>query len=387
MRALILVGGFGTRLRPLTLSRPKPLVEFCNKALLLHQLEALRQAGVSHVVLAVSYMSEALGAAMREQEQRLGIRISLSHEKEPLGTAGPLALARDLLAEGGEPFFVLNSDVICEFPFAALARFHRQHGGEGSLVVTRVEEPAKYGVVVSEADTGRICRFVEKPRVFVSNKINAGLYIFSPGILQRIQLRPTSIEKEIFPAMAQEGQLYAMELQGKTLCTVWAACGRSFHAGGCHRGSVPAGFWMDIGQPKDFLTGMCMYLQALRAQHPEKLHSGPGVVGNVLVDPSAKIGANCVIGPNVTIGAGVVVEDGVRIKRCTVLKGARIRSHSWLESCIVGWSCSVGQWVRMENVTVLGEDVIVNDELYLNGANVLPHKSIAESVPEPRIIM
>lgn len=156
-------------------------------------------------------------------------------------------------------------------------------------------------------------------------------------------------------------------------------------------------------------------------------------------DPSAKIGANCVIGPNVTIGAGVVVEDGVRIKRCTVLEGARIRSHSWLESCIVGWSCSVGQWVRtqgapaghqdsalalpppraaaaglwslqagagawqwpraqgcdraslgqvrMENVTVLGEDVIVNDELYLNGANVLPHKSIAESVPEPRIIM
>ncbi|NWH69961.1 GMPBA guanyltransferase, partial [Piaya cayana] len=383
MRALILVGGFGTRLRPLTLSRPKPLVEFCNKALLLHQLEALRQAGVTFVVLAVSYMSEALEAAMRQQEQRLGIRIALSHEKEPLGTAGPLALARELLAEGGEPFFVLNSDVICEFPFAALARFHRQHGGEGSLVVTRVEEPAKYGVVVSEPDSGRILRFVEKPRVFVSNKINAGLYIFSPGILQRIQvgwapggwagppgpslspcpvpqLRPTSIEKEIFPAMAQDGQLYAMELQG---------------------------FWMDIGQPKDFLTGMCMYLQALRTQHPEKLHSGPGVVGNVLVDPSAKIGANCVIGPNVTIGASVVVEDGVRIKRCTVLEGARIRSHSWLESCIVGWSCSVGQWVRMENVTVLGEDVIVNDELYLNGANVLPHKSIAESVPEPRIIM
>ncbi|NXK77615.1 GMPBA guanyltransferase, partial [Amazona guildingii] len=360
MRALILVGGFGTRLRPLTLSRPKPLVEFCNKALLLHQLEALRQAGVTHVVLAVSYMDVSRGTGRSRDSQALGIGLTLSLCVTDGWAAGPLALARDLLAEGGEPFFVLNSDVICEFPFAALAQFHRHHGGEGSLVVTRVEEPAKYGVVVSEPDTGRICRFVEKPRVFVSNKINAGLYIFSPGILQRIQLRPTSIEKEIFPAMAQEGQLYAMELQG---------------------------FWMDIGQPKDFLTGMCMYLQALRAQHPEKLHSGPGVVGNVLVDPSAKIGANCVIGPNVTIGAGVVVEDGVRVKRCTVLEGARIRSHSWLESCIVGWSCSVGQWVRMENVTVLGEDVIVNDELYLNGANVLPHKSISESVPEPRIIM
>ncbi|KAG6938187.1 GDP-mannose pyrophosphorylase B, partial [Chelydra serpentina] len=360
MKALILVGGYGTRLRPLTLSTPKPLVEFCNKPMLLHQLEALRQAGVDHVILAVSYMSEVLEGAMREQEQRLGIRISLSHEKEPLGTAGPLALARELLAETSEPFFVLNSDVICDFPFTDMVRFHKHHGKEGSIVVTKVEEPSKYGVVVCEAETGRIHRFVEKPQVFVSNKINAGMYIFNPSLLHRIQLRPTSIEKEIFPVMAQDGELYAMELQG---------------------------FWMDIGQPKDFLTGMCMFLQSLRVRHPERLHAGPGFVGNVLVDPSAQIGENCTIGPNVTIGAGVVVEDGVRIKRCTILKGSRIRSHSWLESCIVGWLSSVGQWVRMENVTVLGEDVIVNDELYLNGANVLPHKSIAESVPEPRIIM
>ncbi|XP_043374335.1 mannose-1-phosphate guanyltransferase beta isoform X1 [Dermochelys coriacea] len=374
MKALILVGGYGTRLRPLTLSTPKPLVEFCNKPMLLHQLEALRQAGVDHVILAVSYMSEVLEGAMREQEQRLGIRISLSHEKEPLGTAGPLALARELLTESSEPFFVLNSDVICDFPFTDMVRFHKRHGKEGSIVsshrevpcsdfalqVTKVEEPSKYGVVVCEAETGRIHRFVEKPQVFVSNKINAGMYIFNPSLLLRIQLRPTSIEKEIFPVMAQDGELYAMELQG---------------------------FWMDIGQPKDFLTGMCMFLQSLRVQHPERLHAGPGFMGNVLVDPSAQIGENCTIGPNVTIGAGVVVEDGVRIKRCTILKGSRIRSHSWLESCIVGWLSSVGQWVRMENVTVLGEDVIVNDELYLNGANVLPHKSIAESVPEPRIIM
>nr|XP_056713023.1 mannose-1-phosphate guanyltransferase beta [Euleptes europaea] len=360
MKALILVGGYGTRLRPLTLSIPKPLVEFCNKPILLHQVEALVKAGVNHVILAVSYMSELLEKEMKEQEQKLSIRISLSHEKEPLGTAGPLALARELLNENSEPFFVLNSDVICDFPFTDMVRFHRHHGKEGTIVVTKVEEPSKYGVVVCEADTGRIHRFVEKPQVFVSNKINAGMYIFNPSVLERIQLQPTSIEKEIFPVMAEQGQLYAMELQG---------------------------FWMDIGQPKDFLTGMCMYLQFLRLKQPERLHSGPGFVGNVLVDPTAKIGANCSIGPNVTIGAGVVIEDGVRIKRCTVLKDSRIRSHSWLESCIVGWSSSVGQWVRMENVTVLGEDVIVNDELYLNGANVLPHKSIAESVPEPRIIM
>lgn len=360
MKALILVGGYGTRLRPLTLSFPKPLVDFCNKPILLHQVEALVKAGVDHVVLAVSYMSELLEREMRVQEKRLGIKISLSHEKEPLGTAGPLALARELLNVDSEPFFVLNSDVICDFPFTELLQFHQNHGREGTIVVTRVEEPSKYGVVVFDGDSGRIHRFVEKPQVFVSNKINAGMYIFNPSMLSRIQLRPTSIEKEIFPVMAEESHLFAMELQG---------------------------FWMDIGQPKDFLTGMCMYLQSLRQHAPERLRTGPGFHGNVLVDPSAVIGQNCSIGPNVTIGAGVVVEDGVRIKRCTVLRGARVRSHSWLESCIVGWSCSVGQWVRMENVTVLGEDVIVNDELYLNGANVLPHKSINESVPEPRIIM
>ncbi|XP_061052821.1 mannose-1-phosphate guanyltransferase beta isoform X1 [Eubalaena glacialis] len=385
MKALILVGGYGTRLRPLTLSIPKPLVDFCNKPILLHQVEALAAAGVDHVILAVSYMSQVLEKEMKAQEQRLGIRISMSHEEEPLGTAGPLALARDLLSETADPFFVLNSDVICDFPFQAMVQFHRHHGQEGSILpvkfrttcvsrlrstglglkspctqVTKVEEPSKYGVVVCEADTGRIHRFVEKPQVFVSNKINAGMYILSPAVLRRIQLQPTSIEKEIFPVMAKEGQLYAMELQG---------------------------FWMDIGQPKDFLTGMCLFLQSLRQKQPEQLCSGPGIVGNVLVDPSARIGENCSIGPNVSLGPGVVVEDGVCIRRCTVLRDAHIRSHSWLESCIVGWRCRVGQWVRMENVTVLGEDVIVNDELYLNGASVLPHKSIGESVPEPRIIM
>ncbi|KAK6318688.1 hypothetical protein J4Q44_G00098990 [Coregonus suidteri] len=138
-----------------------------------------------------------------------------------------------------------------------------------------------------------------------------------------------------------------------------------------HHGGRGSGW--TLVSPKYFLTGMCMYLQSVRQHTPDRLRTGPGFLGNVL-DPAAQIGENCTIGPNVTIGAGVVLEDGVRIKRCTVLKGSRVRSHSWLESCIVGWSSSVGQWVRMENVTVLGEDVIVNDELYLNGANVLPHK-------------
>uniref|UniRef100_A0A146L0B4 mannose-1-phosphate guanylyltransferase n=1 Tax=Lygus hesperus TaxID=30085 RepID=A0A146L0B4_LYGHE len=359
MKALILVGGYGTRLRPLTLSRPKPLVEFANKPMLMHQIEALVEAGVKEVILAVSYRAEQMEKELKEEAEKIGVKLIFSHETEPLGTAGPLALARDLLTAGTEPFFVLNSDIICEFPFKELVAFHKNHGKEGTIVVTKVEEPSKYGVVIYD-DTGKIESFIEKPQEFVSNKINAGMYILNPSVLSRIELRPTSIEKEVFPFMAKDGQLYAMDLLG---------------------------FWMDVGQPKDFLTGMCLYLGSLRQKSPNLLYNGPGVIGNVLVHHTAKIGEGCSIGPNVTIGPHVVVEEGVCIKKSTVLENATIKSHSWLSGCIVGWKSTVGQWVRMENTTVLGEDVIIKDELYINGGQVLPHKNIADSVTEPRIIM
>lgn len=298
-------------------------------------------------------------AELKIESQKLGVELLFSHEVEPLGTAGPLALAKPLLSASPEPFFVLNSDIICDFPFEQLERYHRQHGREGTIVVTKVEEPSKYGVVLYNAD-GCIQDFIEKPQEFISNKINAGIYIFNPSVLERIELKPTSIEKEVFPLMAHDANLYAFELDG---------------------------FWMDVGQPKDFLTGMCLYLTSLRQKNSELLYDGDAVVGNVLVAPSAKIGVNCRIGPNVTIGPDVVIEDGVCIKRTTILAGAVVKSHAWLDSCIVGWRSTVGQWVRMEGTTVLGEDVIVKDELYINGGQVLPHKSIASSVPEPQIIM
>lgn len=283
VRALILVGGYGTRLRPLTLSRPKPLVEFANKSLLMHQIEALVEAGVTEVILAVSYRAEQMEKELSQEASKLGVSLVFSHENEPLGTAGPLALAREHLEKSPEPFFVLNSDIICDFPFKELAQFHRTHGKEGTIVVTKVEDPSKYGVVVYDADTGAIGHFVEKPKEFISNKINAGLYIFNPSVISRIDPRPTSIEKEVFPYMANDKELYAFELKG---------------------------FWMDVGQPKDFLTGMCLYLKSQREKSPELLYQGPGVVGNVLVHPTAKIGAGCQIGPDVTIGPGVIIEDG-----------------------------------------------------------------------------
>ena len=185
-------------------------------------------------------------AELRNETKKLGVELIFSHEIEPLGTAGPLALAKNILSSSSEPFFVLNSDIICDFPFKQLETFHKKHGKEGTIVVTKVEEPSKYGVVLYD-QLGCIKDFIEKPQEFISNKINAGInskpqkiikfnrllcmlgmYIFNPSVLSRIALKPTSIEKEIFPQMAQNHQLFAFDL---------------------------VGFWMDVGQPKDFLTG------------------------------------------------------------------------------------------------------------------------------------
>jgi mannose-1-phosphate guanylyltransferase len=360
MKALILVGGYGTRLRPLTLTKPKPLVEFCNKPMVFHQIESLAQVGVTHVILAVSYLSDMLQREMEVEAKRLNIKITLSQETEPLGTAGPLALARNHLQGDNDSFFVLNSDVICEFPFEEMIKFHKNHQCEGTICVTKVEEPSKYGVVVYEQNTGKIERFVEKPREYVSNKINAGLYIFNSAILDRIELRPTSIEKEIFPAMAADKQLYAFELKG---------------------------FWMDVGQPKDYLIGMSLYLNYVRHSNAERLSRENGTVGNVLLDPTAKIGERCRIGPNVVVGPRVIIQDGVCLKNCTILADSLIKSHSWIANCIIGWQCNIGQWVRMENTSVLGLDVSVQDELFINGGVILPHKAISESVSEPKILI
>ncbi|KAI5633338.1 nucleotidyl transferase domain-containing protein [Phthorimaea operculella] len=361
-RAMILVGGYGTRLRPLTLTRPKPLVEFANKPIVLHQIEALAETGISQVILAVSYKAVDMEEKLTEEARKLGVTLIFSHEIEPLGTAGPLALARDLLNKNVEPFFVLNSDVICNFPFKDLLNFHKNHGKEGTILLTKVEEPSQYGVVISK-ENGQIEKFIEKPEDFITDKINAGIYVLNPSVLNRIELRAMSIEKEVFPQMVTEGQLCAMDLKG---------------------------YWMDMGQPKGFIIGTSLYLADLREKKPSDLEYGNKdfiIVGNVLLDPSAKIGKGCRIGPDVTIGPDVIVEEGACIKKAVILQDAHIFQNAWIENCIIGWRSQVGRWVRIENMSVLGEDVVIKDEVYVNGGQVLPHKCVGKSIFQPEVLM
>lgn len=357
MKALILVGGYGTRLRPLTLSVPKPLVDFCNKAMILHQIEALAAVGVTEVVLAVNYQPEKMRVFLEEKEKQLGIKITTSKEDVPLDTAGPIKLAEKYLNDG-DPFFVLNSDVSCSYPFEEMLTFLKEKKAEGVLLATPVEDPSKFGVILYD-DDGKIESFIEKPQQFISRFINAGIYLLTPEVFNRIEYNvPTSIEKEVFPPMAKDGLLYVMELKG---------------------------FWADVGQPKDYLAGQGMRLAAYEKDDPSKLSTADYVTGNCLIDPSAKIGAGSKIGPDVVIGPNCVVGEGSRIQSSALLPGSKVGSYSYVEGSIVGWESKVGDWVRVDGLSVLGMDVKIKNELHVDQSIVLPHKSIKKSLPKGTI--
>ena len=281
------------------------------------------------------------------------IKIIFSQEDTPMGTAGPLAMpdAYNALTADDAPFFMFNSDVICDFPLSDMLAFHQGHGGEGTIMVTEVQDPSKYGVVLSDP-VGQIQQFIEKPQVFVSNKINAGIYLFNVDILKRIPKNtPTSIEREIFPKIAAEKKLYSMVLKG---------------------------YWMDIGQPKDYLSGQVLHLAYVRRTNPSSLSTGEYVKDNVLIHPSAKIGSGALIGPDVVVGANVVIEDGARVKRSTIMCGSVIKSHAFVSSSIIGWKSTIGTHARVVD-SVLGEDVQVSNEVAVSDVQVCPHKGIGDN--------
>lgn len=369
MKALILVGGFGTRLRPLTFAMPKPLVPFANKPMIIHQIEALKAVGVTEVILAVAYQPDAMKAQMDEWAVKLGMKFHYSHEVEPMGTAGPIALAKSLLEAGdsNEPFFVLNSDVTCTFPLKDLLAFHKAHGHEGTIMVTKVDDPSKYGVVIYDGKSGEISTFAEKPKTFVGDKINAGIYCFNKSMISRIPLERTSIETQVFPAMAKDKELYCMELPG---------------------------FWADIGQPHDYLDGLALFLptfggsqEAVVITPEEAKRRGFVVQGPVVLHPTSIVEPGAVLGPNVTVGANTTIGANVRLVNTAVFSGTKVGAGSFISRSIIAWNNTIGPWCRVENNTVTGDDVQIKPELYVNGAKILPNKGIGASIMQPQIVM
>lgn len=343
VKAIILAGGYGTRLRPFTFSTPKPMIEFINKPIIVHQLEALKRVNVDEIIIAVNYKWKDLKKGLKPIADQMNIRLYFSVENlhNPLGTAGPIALAAPLI--GDSSFFVLNSDIICDFPFEELLQFHEKHGKEGTILTTRVTEPSKYGVIVGE-DLGRIEKFVEKPGYFISDRINAGIYLFNNSVLRRLLPVPSSIEKEIFPEMAKDQTLCSMSIKG---------------------------FWMDIGNPSDFLLGSKLFLQ----------HNNiTSVIGE-----NSTIGEGCELNENVVIGSNCIVGKFVRLKNCTLLNDVIIGEGCTIENSVIGWRSKIEREVSVLN-SHLGEDVKVKKGCHLTSCSILPHKEVAISVSS-KIVM
>uniref|UniRef100_A0A914Q2G6 Nucleotidyl transferase domain-containing protein n=1 Tax=Panagrolaimus davidi TaxID=227884 RepID=A0A914Q2G6_9BILA len=182
------------------------------------------------------------------------------------------------------------------------------------------------------------------------------MYILNSTVLDRIELKPTSMEKEVFPQMCETSNLYAFVLKG---------------------------YWMDVGQPIDFLKGTQLYLDNQTTTTP----STSNLIPPVLIHESVKIPSKAVIGPHVVIAENVIIEEGVRIKNSTILPNTILKQHCFINTSIIGRKCIIGQWVRIENTSVIGDEVKVNDEIYLNGARVCHNKIITENVLEPKVVM
>lgn len=361
MKAIVLVGGFGTRLRPLTMLHPKPLIEFANKTVLEYQVSALVAAGVTEIILAISFQKEILIEFAERLRVQYKIKVTLSVEAEPLGVAGPVKLAEPLLtaANPSELFFLCNSDVICEFPFKGMVDVIEEKQALGVMSVTQVADPSKYGVVATDGE-GRILSFHEKPKTFVGDCVNAGIYLFRTEVLARLSLAPVTDMVFFLQTLAEESRFFTFKLTQ---------------------------FWMDIGQPADYLKGIELFLQYLRRTSPHLLATGEGISGNVLVHPTAKVHPDSLIGPNVCIGENCIVEAGARLKSTCLFSGSSVGKSSYLSETIVSWRSKIGAWTRIQGLSVIAEDSKVADDLVLIKAVVFQQKSITESSTVPGLIL
>ncbi|MEU8787127.1 NDP-sugar synthase [Streptomyces sp. NPDC048637] len=329
--AILLVGGKGTRLRPLTVHTPKPMVPAAGVPFLTHQLARARAAGVEHIVLATSYLAEVFEPYFGDGSA-LGLHLEYVTEQEPLGTGGAIRnVASRLHSAPDDPVLIFNGDILTGLDIAALVGTHRTSGADVSLHLTRVEDPRAFGLVPTD-DTGRVTAFLEKPQTpeeIVTDQINAGAYVFNRSVIDTIPAgRPVSVERETFPGLLADGA----HLQGM----------------------VDSTYWLDLGTPQAFVRGSADLVLG-RAPSP----AVPGRCGDRLILETAEVAADAkltggtVVGPRTVIGAGAeidgsavldgaVIEPGARIRDALIGAGAHIGARTVLDGAVIGDGARIG---------------------------------------------
>ncbi|MEU3226576.1 NDP-sugar synthase [Streptomyces sp. NPDC006976] len=334
--AILLVGGKGTRLRPLTVHTPKPMVPAAGVPFLTHQLARARAAGVEHIVLATSYLAEVFEPYFGDGSS-LGLHIEYVTEREPLGTGGAIRNVAHRLASGpDEPVLIFNGDILTGLDIRALVTSHADSGADVSLHLTRVEDPRAFGLVPTD-DTGRVTAFLEKPQTpeeIVTDQINAGAYIFRRSVIDTIPAgRPVSVERETFPGLLADGA----HLQGM----------------------VDSTYWLDLGTPQAFIRGSADLVLG-RAPSP----AVPGRCGDRLVLPTASIASDAKLSGGTVIGADAVIGAGARIDGSTVLAGATVEPGAVITDSLVGAGARIGSRTVLAGAVVGdGAEVGADNEL------------------------
>jgi mannose-1-phosphate guanylyltransferase len=355
MQAVILVGGQGTRLRPLTATVPKPVVRLVDRPFIAFMLEWLRGHGIDDVIMSCGFLADGVRSVLGDGS-RLGIRLRFVEEPDPRGTAGALKLAEPML---DERFLMLNGDVLTDIDLTAQIAQHEASGARATLALVPVADPTAYGLVVLREDHS-VRDFVEKPSSdsVESNLISAGAYVLEREILQLVAAdRNVSIEREVWPALIDNG-LYGFPSES---------------------------YWLDIGTPARYLQGTFDILAgnvetAVRARLGEDwlaVEDGAGVHGRVIppavlergveIAHGAHVGSLVVLAQDVSVGAGSTVE------RAVVLEGTSIGEGCELRDCIVAAGCSVGAGTQITGGAVLGEAVRVGaHNVITRGARIFP---------------
>ena len=326
MHAVILAGGKGTRLRPLTDTRPKPLLPFVGDPFAAGLLRRLHAVGCEHATFLVGQDAEPF-APLRELGQGLGVEVDVVTEPEPLDTAGA---ARDLLQDHADgPVIVCNGDILTDLDYASLLTAHAKAGAMATLALTRVEDTSTFGVVDIDAD-GRVRRFVEKPPAgsVEADTINAGTYVLSPGAFEDSpRIGPLSFERVVFPTLVNSGAVVL--------------------------GIASESFWMDLGTPDRYLAG---HRAVLAGECDWPLGSEFVRDGSVLVHREAQVEDGAVLQDCVVIGPGARVEAGARVTRSAVFEDATVGAGATVADAIVGEGAAVTAGAEVRD-TVLARQV------------------------------
>ncbi|MFF9854303.1 mannose-1-phosphate guanylyltransferase [Streptomyces litmocidini] len=338
--AILLVGGKGTRLRPLTVNTPKPMVPAAGVPFLTHQLARARAAGIEHIVLATSYLAEVFEPYFGDGSS-LGLSLEYVTEEEPLGTGGAIRNVASRLHSGpDDPVLIFNGDILTGLDIQALVDTHSSSGADVSLHLTRVEDPRAFGLVPTD-DTGRVTAFLEKPQTpeeIVTDQINAGAYVFKRSVIDAIPTgRPVSVERETFPELLSSGA----HLQGM----------------------VDSTYWLDLGTPQAFVRGSADLVLG-RAPSP----AVPGRCGDRLVLPSARVAPDAKLTGGTVVCADAVVGEGARVTGSALLAGAIVEPGAVITDSLIGAGARIGA------------RTVVSGAVIGDGAQVGPDNELREGV-------